>query len=75
MNGCHSTIGQTWQRCKTLQPSGCGLTTTTDPIWPWADLHPSSDWPWLHNVSTSLTLAKREDYQVRAKDKFGYGFR
>ena len=62
MNGCHSTIGQTWQRCKTLQRSGCGLTTMTAQIWPWADSHLSSDWPWLHNVSTSATLSKREDY-------------
>ena len=36
----------------------------SDPIWPWADLHQSSVWPWLHNVSTSETLAKGEDYQT-----------
>ncbi|WP_445769610.1 hypothetical protein, partial [Rheinheimera sp.] len=24
--------------------------------------HQSSDWPWLHNVSTSQTPAKGEDY-------------
>ena len=65
-NGCHSTIasGMTWQRFKTLQQSGCGLTTMTDPIWPWADSHQSSDWPWLHNVSTSQTPAKGEDYRL-----------
>jgi transposase len=34
----------------------------TAPIWPWADSHLNSDWPWLRNVSTSATLAKREDY-------------
>jgi hypothetical protein len=34
----------------------------TDPIWPWADSHQSSDWPWLHNVSTSQIPAKGEDY-------------
>ena len=55
-------IGSTWQRCKTLQQSGCGLTTTTVQTWPWAGSHPSSGWPWLHNVSTSATLAKGEDY-------------
>ena len=34
----------------------------TAQIWPWADSHLSSGWPWLRNVSTSLTLAKGEDY-------------
>ena len=66
-NGCHSTIGLNWQRFKTLQRSGCGLTTMTAPIWPWADSHQSSDWPWLRNVSTSATLAKGEDYQLTRK--------
>ena len=61
-NGCHSTIGRTWQRCKTLQRSGCGLTTTTAQTWPWADSLLNSGWPWLRNVSTSATLAKGEDY-------------
>jgi len=37
----------------------------TAPIWPWADSHLSSGWPWLHNVSTSATLAKGEDYPER----------
>jgi hypothetical protein len=32
-------------------------------IWPWADSHQSSGWPWLHNVSTSATLAKGDDYR------------
>lgn len=32
--------------------------------WPWADLHPSSDWPWLHTSSTSKTPAKGVDYRV-----------
>ena len=32
-NGCHSTIGLTWLRYKTLRQSGCGLTTMTAPIW------------------------------------------
>jgi hypothetical protein len=35
----------------------------TDPTWPWAGSHQSSDWPWLHNVSTSETPAKGEDYR------------
>jgi hypothetical protein len=35
----------------------------TAPIWPWAGSHLSSDWPWLHNVSTSATFAKGEDYR------------
>jgi len=26
--------------------------------------HPSSGWPWLHNVSTSTALAKGEDYRL-----------
>ena len=43
----------------------CGLTTMTDPIWPWADSHPSSIWPWLHNGSTSETPAKGEDYRIK----------
>ena len=64
MNGYLSIIGLTWQRCKTLQRSGCGLTTMTAQIWPWADSHLSSDWPWLGNVSTSATLAKRGDYHL-----------
>ena len=63
MNGCHSTIGLIWLRYKTLQRSECGLTTTTAQTWPWADSHLSSDWPWLHNVSTSNSLAKGEDYR------------
>jgi hypothetical protein len=63
MNGCHSTIGQTWQRFKTLQRSGCGLTTMTARIWPWAGSHPSSGWPWLPNVSTSATPSKGGDYR------------
>ena len=62
MNGCRSTIGQTWQRCKTLRRSGCGPTTTTAQTWPWAGSLLNSGWPWLRNVSTSATLAKGEDY-------------
>ena len=31
-------------------------------IWLWVDLHRSRNWPWLHNVSTSDSLAKGEDY-------------
>jgi hypothetical protein len=34
----------------------------TDPTWPWADSHQSSDWPWLRNVSTSQAPAKGEYY-------------
>ena len=69
-NGCHSTIGPTLQRCKTLPRSGCGLTTMTAQIWPWAGSHPSSGWPWLHNVSTSTTLAKGEDYRCTFENIF-----
>jgi hypothetical protein len=36
----------------------------TAPIWPWADSPLSSVWPWLHNVSTSPTLAKGDDYHA-----------
>jgi hypothetical protein len=36
----------------------------TVPIWLWVDLHRSRNWPWLHNVSTSGSLAKGEDYLV-----------
>jgi hypothetical protein len=34
-----------------------------DPTWPWAGSHQSSDWPWLHNVSTFETPAKGDDYR------------
>ena len=47
-------------RCSPL--SGCGNTITTAQIWPWAASHQSSDWPWLHNRSTSHFSAKRGDY-------------
>ncbi len=63
-SGCHNTSGKTWHRFKTLPPNGCGLTTMTDPTWPWADSHQSSDWPWLHNVSTSRTPVKGGDYRL-----------
>ena len=33
-NGCQSTISNNVKMFKTSQQSGCGLTTTTDPIWP-----------------------------------------
>ena len=36
----------------------------TAPIWLWVDLHRSRNWPWLHNVSTSDSLAKGEDYRI-----------
>jgi len=61
-SGCHNTSGKTWHSFKTSPPNGCGLTTMTDPTWPWADSHQSSDWPWLRNVSTSQTPAKGDDY-------------
>jgi transposase InsO family protein len=61
-SGYRSTIGTTWQRYKTLQRSGCGLTTTTVQTWPWAGSLLNSGWPWLRNVSTSATPAKGEDY-------------
>jgi len=63
MNGCHSTIGLTSQRCKTLQRSACGLTIIIAQIWPWAGSNLSSDLPWLRNVSTSASLAKEDDYR------------
>jgi len=36
----------------------------TAPTWLWVDLHQSRNWPWLHNASTSDSLAKREDYPI-----------
>jgi hypothetical protein len=35
------------------------------------DLHRSRNWPWLHNVSTSGSLAKGEDYRtgLQAQDQ------
>ena len=36
----------------------------TDPIWPRADLHQSSVWPWQRNVSTSEALVKGDDHLV-----------
>ena len=36
----------------------------TVPIWLWVDLHRSRNWPWLHNVSTSDSLAKGDDYRL-----------
>jgi len=68
-NGCHITIGMTWQRCRTLQQSGCGLMTSIVQIWPWADSRLSSDLPRLHNVSTSNPLAKGENYRTRKLTK------
>jgi hypothetical protein len=32
------------------------------PIWPWADSLLNSGWPWLCYASTSVTLAKVDDY-------------
>ncbi len=40
----------------------------------WANLHQSSDWPWLHNVSTSETPAKGEDSRSKIKCKNIYSF-
>ena len=45
-----------------MPPGGCGHITMIVPIWLWVDLHRSRNWPWLHNVSTSYSLAKGEDY-------------
>jgi len=61
-NGCHNINGRAWKRFKSLPPGGCGHITMTVPIWPWVYLHRSRNWPWLHNVSTSGSLAKGEDY-------------
>ena len=44
----------------------------TDPIWPWADSHQSTDRPWLRNVSTSATLAKGEDNQNSTRKILGF---
>jgi hypothetical protein len=38
-SGCDCTTGVTWRRFKTSQPKGCGLTTMTDPTWPWGGGH------------------------------------
>jgi hypothetical protein len=40
-------------------------------IWLWVDLHRSRNWPWRHNVSTSGSLAKGEDYPVTNVLRFG----
>ena len=69
-SGCYSSIGMTWQKSRTLRRCGCGLTTMTDPIWPWADLHQSSDWVWQRNVSTSVTPAKGDDYPAWQRSTF-----
>lgn len=45
----------------------------TDPIWPWADSLPSSDWSWLHGVSTSDTPAKRDDDRIVSLHEAGDG--
>jgi putative transposase len=37
------------------------------------DLHRSRNWPWLHNVSTSDSLAKGEDYPTFYKWRQKYG--
>jgi transposase InsO family protein len=42
-NGSHSSIGQTWQRCKALQRSECGLTTMTAQLWPCANSYLRGD--------------------------------
>jgi hypothetical protein len=62
-NGCHNITGQAWKKFKSLPLGGCGHITMTVRIWLWVDLHQSRNWPWLHNVSTSDSLAKGEDYQ------------
>jgi hypothetical protein len=40
----------------------------TAQIWPWPDSHLSSGWTWLHNGSTSATLAKGEDYRIKKEE-------
>ena len=57
-NGCHNITGRAWKKFKSLPPGGCGHITMTVQIWLWVDLHRSRNWPWLHNVSTSGSLAK-----------------
>jgi hypothetical protein len=57
-NGCHNIIGQAYKKFKSLPPSGLGHITMTLPIWLWVDLHRNRNWPWLHNASTSGSLAK-----------------
>jgi hypothetical protein len=62
MNGCHNIAGRVCKRFKRLPPAGCGRITMTAPTLLWVGLHQSRNWPWLHNASTSDSLAKREDY-------------
>ena len=45
----------------TLSPLRAGIKHNCDPDWP--NSHQGSDWPWLHNVSTSQTPVKGEDYR------------
>jgi hypothetical protein len=66
-NDFYSTIVQTWQRFKTLQRSGCGFTTMIAQTCPWTGSRLGSGWPWLLNVATSATLAKGEDYSLKAR--------
>ena len=62
MNVCSSINGQTCQRSKILQRSGCGLTTMTYETCHWAGLLLCSGWQWLSNVSNYPALAKRDAY-------------
>jgi FkbM family methyltransferase len=58
IDGCHNITVQVCKRFKRLPPGGCGRITMTAPSWLWVGLHQSRNWPWLHNVSTSDSLAK-----------------
>lgn len=64
-SGCYSTTSANWLRLNTMTPSEYSLTTMTDPIWSWAQLHPSSDWKRLRIFFSSTSLATGEDYQFR----------
>ena len=64
-NGYPSIIGPALKRLRTSPPSGCGPTTMTARIWPWAVSPRSSIWPRLHNRSTFRAGGNRGDYRSR----------
>ena len=48
-------------------PLRAGIKHNCDPDW--TNSHQGSDWPWLHNVSTSETPAKGEVYRLTFGDQ------
>ena len=62
INRCHSITGPICRKFRCSPLSGYGNTITTAQIWPWAASHQSSDWPRLHNRSTSHVSGKQVDY-------------